>query len=280
MIVPRDPQSAAAVADYYDELDSFYREIWGEHVHHGYWATGRETAADATEALIGLLAGHIAPRPGQRLCDIGCGYGATALRLAERYGCDVTGITISPVQAARERARASPAVEIVCGDWLENGFPDASFDRAYAIESSEHMADKPRFFREAYRTLQAGGRLCVLAWLAHEGARGWEIRHLLEPICREGRLPGLGTAAEYRDLAAKAGFRVTRFDDVSRRVRRTWTICARRLAVRIATDPAYRRYLLDGRSGNRAFALSLARLVAAYRTGAMRYGVLVADKPL
>ena len=280
MIVPRDPQSAAAVADHYDELDSFYREIWGEHVHHGYWATGRETVAEATEALVGVLAGHIAPRPGQRLCDIGCGYGTTALRLAERYGCDVTGITISPVQAARARAQASPAIEIVCGDWLENGFPDASFDRAYAIESSEHMADKKRFFREAYRTLQAGGRLCVFAWLAREGARGWEIRHLLEPICREGRLPGLGTAAEYRDLAAEAGFRVARVDDVSRRVRRTWTICARRLAVRIATDPAYRRYLLDGRSRNRGFALSLARLAAAYRTGAMRYGVLVADKPL
>jgi tocopherol O-methyltransferase len=279
MIVPRDPQGAAAVADHYDELDAFYREIWGEHVHHGYWATGRETAAEATEALVGLLAGHIAPRPGQRLCDIGCGYGATALRLAERYGCSVTGITISPVQAARARAGASPAVEIACGDWLENGFPDASFDRAYAIESSEHMADKPRFFREAYRTLRAGGRLCVFAWLAHEGARGWEIRHLLEPICREGRLPGLGTAAEYRALAGDAGFRVARFDDVSRQVRRTWTICARRLAVRIATDPAYRRYLLDGRSRNRAFALSLARLAAAYRTGAMRYGILVADKP-
>jgi hypothetical protein len=49
--------------------------------------------------------------------------------------------------------------------------------------------------------------------------------------------------------------------------------------VRIATDPAYRRYLLDGRSRNRSFALSLARLAAAYRTGALRYGVLVADKP-
>ena len=62
-------------------------------------------------------------------------------------------------------------------------------------------------------------------------------------------------------------------------MRRTWTICARRLAAKIATDSAYRRYLLDGRSRNRSFALSLARLAAAYRTGALRYGVLVADKP-
>ncbi|MBW8754357.1 MAG: SAM-dependent methyltransferase, partial [Sphingomonadales bacterium] len=43
MIVPDVPQTAAGVALHYDELDPAYRRIWGEHVHHGYWLTGRET---------------------------------------------------------------------------------------------------------------------------------------------------------------------------------------------------------------------------------------------
>ena len=141
------------------------------------------------------------------------------------------------------------------------------------------MVDKERFFREAFRTLRPGGRLAVCAWLAREGARAWEIRHLLEPICREGRLPGMGSEQDYRDFAARAGFRVTAFEDLSRQVRRTWAICARRVAAKLATDRAYRGFLLDSRSKNRIFVLSLVRLLVAYRTGAMRYGLLVAERP-
>jgi len=281
MIEPREVQTAAAVAAHYDELDPFYREIWGRHVHHGYWATGRETPERAVEALVDLLAERLGLAQGQRACDVGCGYGATAVYLAERHGVLVTGVTISPVQAERARVAAAShkGVAVTCRDWLSNGFEDAVFDRVYAIESSEHMVDKERFFREAFRTLRPGGRLGVLAWLAREGARDWEVRRLLEPICREGRLSGMGTESDYRELARGAGFRVAGFEDLSRQVRRTWTVCARRLAGKLATDRAYRRFLMDGRSRNRAFALSLARIAVAYRTGSMRYGLLTADKP-
>lgn len=281
MIRPKVVQTPSAVADHYDELDPFYRAIWGSHVHHGLWATGRETPEQAVEALIDLLAERLALAPGQRICDVGCGYGATALYLAARHGVRVMGLTLSPVQAERARKAASgnARVEVECRDWFCNGLEGESFDRVYAIESSEHMVDKARFFAEAFRTLRTGGRLGVFAWLAREGAKDWEIRHLLEPICREGRLPSMGSESEYRDLAREAGLRVTGFEDLSRQVRRTWTICARRVAAKLATDSAYRRFLFDNRSKNRAFALSLARLVLAYRTGSMRYGLLVAEKP-
>jgi SAM-dependent methyltransferase len=137
---------------------------------------------------------------GQRVCDIGCGYGATAIALAQRHRVQVTGVTVSSVQAgrARENAAGVRLVEVFHQDWLANAFQDACFDRAYAIESSEHMVDKERFFREAFRTLRPGGRMAVCAWLARDGARPWEVRHLLQPICREGRLPSMGTEADYR----------------------------------------------------------------------------------
>ncbi|RZM06556.1 MAG: SAM-dependent methyltransferase, partial [Sphingomonas sp.] len=51
MIVPRTPQAAADVAVHYDELDAIYRAVWGEHVHHGLWRTGRESSAEATVTL-------------------------------------------------------------------------------------------------------------------------------------------------------------------------------------------------------------------------------------
>ncbi|MBS0640031.1 MAG: class I SAM-dependent methyltransferase [Acetobacteraceae bacterium] len=283
MILPKRIQNTAAVARHYDELDRFYREVWGEHVHHGYWTTGRETPTEAAEALVAHLATRLDLAPGQHLGDIGCGYGAPARFLAQRFGVRVTGLTISPVQAALAQAAlvysAVGQVEVRLQDWLRNDFPDACFDRLYAIESSEHMPDKDRFFAEAFRTLKPGGLLAINAWLAGDRPRRWEIRHLLEPICREGRLPGMGDEADYRAMATSTGFDVVAVEDLTRSVRRTWSICVRRVLRGLVTDPRYGRFLLDTGAQNRVFALTMLRIMLAYRTGAMRYALLLFRRP-
>ncbi len=273
MILPKVRQNVAAVAAHYDELDPFYREIWGEHVHHGYWRTGHETPEVATEALIDLLVERLDLAPGQEIVDIGCGYGATAGRLARQFGVQVTGFTVSAAQAVMARGR--DGVEVFCQDWLENRLESERFDRAYAIESSEHMPDKQRFFAEAFRTLKPGGLLVMAVWLAGDRPAAWEVRHLLEPICREGRLPSMGNGADYDAMAVTAGFSVLEQKDISAQVRKTWWICLRRVAVRLLTTPRYLRFLLDQRAQNRVFLLTLPRLILAYRTGAMRYSVRV-----
>ena len=106
MIVPNVPQAAADVAEHYDELDEAYRRIWGEHVHHGYWVSGRESAAEAADALTRLVGERLGVAAGQRLVDIGCGYGATAAAFA-RTGAEVTGFTLSAAQAAVARVAPS-----------------------------------------------------------------------------------------------------------------------------------------------------------------------------
>ncbi|WP_419759712.1 class I SAM-dependent methyltransferase [Acidisoma sp.] len=280
MIQPRIPQTTAAVAAHYDELDVFYREIWGDHLHHGYWTTGRETPAEAAEALVDLLADRLDLRPGLAVVDIGCGYGETARRLAASRGVDVTGLTVSAAQAgyAASKPAAGGRVKVLVRDWLANGLPDDGFDRAYAIESSEHMPDKQRFFNEAFRVLRPGGIFGVYVWLSRSAPRGWEVRHLLEPICREGRLPGMGDEADYRAMAEAAGFRVELVSDISDRVRRTWSVCLRRVAGKVATETRYRRFLMERSAKNRVFALTLGRLLLAYRTRSMRYCLLVMRK--
>jgi tocopherol O-methyltransferase len=280
MIIPASEQTSAAVAQHYDDLDLFYRELWGDHVHHGLWITGLEKPAQAVENLIACLARHLELNPGQHVCDVGCGYGATAQWLAEHHEVHVTGVTISSVQAQRasQRCAGSSQLRFLSRDWLDNGFDSASFDHVVAIESSEHMEDKQLFFDEAYRTLRPDGCLALCVWLARSNPRPWEVRHLLEPICREGRLPGMGTEVEYRMFAARAGFTVEVFEDLSLRVRKTWGICAARLARKLLTDRHYRRFLRDARASNRIFALTLLRIWTAYQTGSMRYGLLVARK--
>lgn len=268
MIIPRETQTHDAVADHYDGLDAIYRGLWGLDVHHGYWRTGRETPDEAVAALSALVGDELGFAPGARLVDIGCGYGGAARRFAGS-GAEVVGLSLSHEQIAH--APPAAGVELRCADWLENGLPTSSFDGAYAIESSEHMADKFGFFREARRVLRRDGRLVICAWLASEDPTGWQVRHLLEPICREGRLPSMLTACEYREMAARAGFRCMNYRDISQAVARTWSICFRRFLRALVIDPAMRRRIMTAR--NRIFALSVPRLILAYHTGAMRYGV-------
>ena len=94
MIIPAKEQTSAAVAQHYDDLDPFYRELWGDHVHHGLWTTGLENPTQAVENLIACVARRLELDPGQHVCDVGCGYGATAQWLAEHHGVHVTGLTI------------------------------------------------------------------------------------------------------------------------------------------------------------------------------------------
>jgi len=276
VIVPDISQDALAVADHYDELDPIYRRVWGDHVHHGLWATGRETPTEAVEALVDAVGDRLGLMPGQECVDIGCGYGSTAGRLAVTHGVRVTGFTLSVEQAGYAVAHPVPGVDIQVQDWLANTLPDASADAAWSIESSEHMVDKPMFFAEVHRVLAPGGHFVICAWLAETGASPWKVRHLLEPICREGRLPSMGTRQEYEAMATAAGFTVTGYEDVSRRVARTWRICARRLIKAMLVDPETRSLALGVR--NRGAILSIPRLILAYRTGAMRYGIFTLSK--
>ena len=280
MIVPSEPISPAAVARHYDDLDVFYREVWGEHVHHGLWR-GR---TDTVETAVVSLAEHVAQAaqiaPDHHVCDVGSGYGATARLLARRFGARVTALTVTPSQKAFADSVEPGATNprYLLGNWLENDFSDRTFDVVIAIESTEHMPEARGFFQEAARTLKPGGRLVVCAWLAREQPRPWQIRLLLQPICREGRLAGLGTETEYRRMLESAGFHLERFEDLSGAVARTWTICARRFLGGLWGKPAYRRFLLDARNPNRVFALTLFRIRLAYALGVMRYGVFTARK--
>lgn len=81
---------AATVARHYDELDAFYRDVWGEHVHHGLWRTGDESPLEAAEQLVDHVATAVGLQRGDHVIDVGAGYGGTARRLAARFGARVT----------------------------------------------------------------------------------------------------------------------------------------------------------------------------------------------
>ena len=270
------------VAAHYDELDQFYRELWGEHIHHGLWQTGDETAEEAVIALADYVAEIAGVGAGTRVVDIGSGYGATARRLAEQLDADVTAITVSRAQHeyARHIGGSGRNPRYVHRDWLDNDLPTESFDVAVAIESTEHLRDLPLALREIARVLVPGGRLVVCAWLAGNTPGRWATRWLLQPICREGRLCQLLTEQEFSELLDSNGFAIERFDDLSAKVVRTWTICLNRVLRAFISRPDYWRFMFDRNRSERIFLVTLLRIRLAYARGAMRYGVFAARRKL
>lgn len=275
MIVPRRPAEVASVALHYDELDEFYQDVWGEHVHHGLWQTGNEPPDQAVEQLVHLVAERAGIAAGSQVCDVGCGYGGTSRILASRYGADVTGLTVSASQHRYASVQTVPngSTQFLLRPWEQNELPTESFDAVVSIECVSHVADKPEFYRQIHRVLRPGGKAVVIAWLANSQASRFGTRHLLEPICREGRLPGMATSEEHTAMIADADLRLLSFEEISRSVRKTWWICARRLVWKLVTRLKYLRAVLHRDKKNRVFALTLFRILAAYHSGAMQYGV-------
>src|SRR5258706_15403413 len=79
-----DVFSVDQVREHYDLLSSFYRTLWGEHIHHGYWEAS-ESPARAQEKLVERLASRAGIARGSRVLDVGCGIGGAAVLLPRGF---------------------------------------------------------------------------------------------------------------------------------------------------------------------------------------------------
>jgi tocopherol O-methyltransferase len=273
-------RNPSAVARHYNRLDRFYRRLWGEHVHHGFWETPTWSTAQAVRHLVHRVAEDARLTDSARVCDVGSGYGAPARLLAEDYGAHVTGFTVSAAQHAYAEAQPvdGPRPDYRLQDVRMNTVPDAWMDAVVLIESLSHIDGGADVLREAARMLRPGGRLVVCAWLSAEDPPGWARRWLLDPIREEGRLAALPAASTVEQWTRDAGFTIERFDDVTRQVQRTWSVVIGRVLRALATDRDVRHFLWDASEPDRVFARTVLRLWLAYRVGAMRYGWLVATR--
>ena len=125
--------------------------------------------------------------PDLEVLDVGCGTGSPAALLAREHGVKVTGITTSPVgvAAARERAAAAGLTERTTferRDGMDNGFPDASFDRAWVLESSHLMRDRGLLMAECARVLRPGGRIALCDIVLRRPMPFEEVKRLRVPL--------------------------------------------------------------------------------------------------
>ncbi len=279
MLNSKNSETSQTVASHYDDLDAFYRAIWGTHVHHGLWIKSGNSVEEATENLIRLVIKHGKISPGMKVCDVGCGYGGTSRYLAKNIQAQVTSLTVSKAQYdfIQHTDPQSENPVYLLEDWLSNSIPSTSMDTVIAIESSEHMVDFKKFFEESARVLKPDGQLIICAWLSRDNPSRMEQKHLLQPICTEGRMR-LATQGEYLKSLFSAGFELEYFEDLTLKVKKTWTVCASRFMAKLFSDRTVLRFLLKSPSQNKDFAKTLFRIRLAYELKSMSYGFFVARK--
>ncbi|MEE4591632.1 cyclopropane-fatty-acyl-phospholipid synthase family protein [Streptomyces sp. DSM 41524] len=204
-----------AISHHYDVGNDFYELVLGPSMVYScaYWDRPDSTLEEAQRAKLDLVCRKLALKPGQRLLDVGCGWGSMVLHAAREYGVRAVGVTLSEEQAAYARKRIADAgltdqVEIRVQDYRE--VPDGPYDAISSIGMAEHVGAVryAEYTAILHRLLRPGGRL-----LNHQIARrpqpDEEAYHVDEFIDRyvfpDGELAPVGrTVAQLEE----AGFEV------------------------------------------------------------------------
>ncbi|MEW2634394.1 class I SAM-dependent methyltransferase [Streptomyces sp. NPDC048389] len=204
-----------AISHHYDVGNDFYSLVLGPSMVYScaYWEDSEATLEDAQRAKLDLICRKLGLRRGQRLLDVGCGWGSMVLHAVEHYGVEAVGVTISEEQAGLARKRLAEAgyadrAEIRVQDYRE--IDDGPFDAISSIGMAEHVGSPQfRLYTETlHRLLKPGGRL-----LNHQIARrplrdeaAYEIDEFIDRyVFPDGELAPVGTTTA---LLEDAGFEV------------------------------------------------------------------------
>ncbi|MCB1741510.1 MAG: methyltransferase domain-containing protein [Gammaproteobacteria bacterium] len=221
---------------YYDgAADHIYRDIWGENIHLGYFQTADEDLPSAMERSNHLMAEGGAPRAGQTILEVACGYGAMARFLASTYDCRVQAENISErelnwARQLTEQAGLGDRVNFAFGDFHALSHSDDTFDQYWSQEAFLHAVDKGQVLSEAYRVLKPGGRLVFTDILVRAHTPD-EIR---ERIYERVNAPVMWDADEYRRCLENTGFTVVTEQDWSAHVAPTYAWVRKQLEQRRA----------------------------------------------
>jgi cyclopropane-fatty-acyl-phospholipid synthase len=250
---------------HYDAGNDFYRLYLDERMVYScaYYPTGTEDLATAQELKLDLICRKLRLKSGERLLDIGCGWGALVIFAAERYGVTALGVTLSKEQHALATERVAEAglqdrVTIRLQDYRDiNG---EQFDKLASVGMFEHVGRErlPQYFAHTFSLLRPGG-----VFLNH-GISGWPVpgsslkrkvsrkmyEQLVGTIAFRKRYifptGGLVSVSEANLAAEQAGFEVRDVEDLREHYTRTLQLWMRNLdsnreaAVRLVGAAMYR----------------------------------------
>jgi tocopherol O-methyltransferase len=261
------------IIEHYDVVSPYYRSLWGEHLHHGYWIRGDESKEKAQLQLIEHLAQLANVKPGSDILDIGCGFGASSLYLAKHYNAAATGITISPVQVEM-------AIQAAAGEQLDVKFllMDAEamnfrkqFDVLWSVESIAHYQDRLGFFASAAKLLKPGGSFAITDWFKKENLTRAETRKFIDPI-EKGMFVELQTMDDYEHFLISNGLQITHREVLNKNCAKTWDLC-----LDIIKDKSF--WALAAKYGAEfvSYLKAFQAMRAGFASGNFVYGLIVAS---
>jgi cyclopropane-fatty-acyl-phospholipid synthase len=246
----------AAIGFHYDQPLEFYRAFLDRDMVYScaYWDDGVATLDDAQSAKLDYTLRKLRVRPGERLLDIGCGWGALVIRAAQRFGARALGVTLSRPQYEEANRRIAAAgvedrAQVELRDYRE--LRGERFEKIVSVGMFEHVgrARFSEYFRVAYEALVPGG-LFLNHSIADEspGRREGRVRGFIGSfVFPDGELVAV---ADSLQIAEHAGFEVRDVENLREHYARTlraWLSNLERnhaAAAAAASEESYRTWRL------------------------------------
>ncbi|ESQ28865.1 hypothetical protein EUTSA_v10018768mg [Eutrema salsugineum] len=284
------------IAEFYNETSGLWEEIWGDHMHHGFYdpdSSVQLSDSGHREAQIRMIEESLRfagvtdeeEKKIKRVVDVGCGIGGSSRYLASKFGAECIGITLSPFQAKRANDLAaaqslSHKVSFQVADALEQPFEDGRFDLVWSMESGEHMPDKAKFVNELVRVAAPGGKIIIVTWChrnlseGEEALQPWE-QDLLNKICKTFYLPAWCSTSDYVKLLQSHSIQDIKCADWSENVAPFWPAV-------IQTALTWKGLVSLLRSGMKSIkgALTMPLMIKGYKKGIIKFGIITCQKPL
>ncbi|GGO78837.1 class I SAM-dependent methyltransferase [Nocardioides deserti] len=193
-------RDAEVISHHYDVSNTFYRHVLGPSMAYTCAVFPKESASleEAQAEKFDLVARKLDLQPGQRLLDVGCGWGGMVIHAAKEYGVRALGVTLSREQAswakqAIDEAGVGDLVEVRHSDYRD--VPETGFDAISSIGLTEHIGVRnyPAYFGFLRDHLKPEGRLlnhCITRPHNRPESTGAFIDRYVFP---DGELTGSGT---------------------------------------------------------------------------------------
>lgn len=268
--VNRQARAKANVSHHYDIGNDLYRLMLdSDHMQYScaYWADPEMTLEQSQEAKLAHIAAKLNLEPGNRVLDIGCGWGGMAIYIASHFDVSVLGVTLSTEQLALAKERAKQAgvagrVSFELVDYRDLAPRGETFDRIVSVGMFEHVG-QPQFdiFFRACRQLLASDGTMLLHTIGRMGGPGTTDAFTRKYIFPGGYIPALSET-----LAASEKHRMIATDVENLRLHYALTLrewYARCMARRTEIEAMYDERFF------RMWTFYLAGATAAFESGGM-----------
>ncbi len=273
------PVTKDGIRRFYDIGSPLYLEVYGSHIHDGYYISGKETKEEAQENLTRYIAEKARIRNGSRILDVGCGVGGSSFWLARNKQAKTVGITISPVQvqiATKQAQNQRLDSTFLLMDAEKMNFVE-SFDAIWVIAASTHFQNQESFVKSATAFLEKGGKFIVFDWMANEDVVDVANDPYLRPVSEGMLLLSLCSIDSYLKWFIENGYRITFAEDITDHTIKTWDV-----ALSVIKDPSVLKLAPKiGKNDIKAalrFLKSIRSMKRAMSYGKLGSGVIVAEK--